>query len=363
MREKIRESRFVKGLLIYIVVFLVFTAAVLTVLTLWLRAYEATRPTACVRSYLAAGAEGELGYGWGRCLAEIDRNLQGEEELRAWAAKLMQNADYREILSEDNENRRYALYDEEGNLFAQLVLEKDASTSWGFTGWHVKEENCSIEAYRHSTTLRVPPTYTVMLGERRLDETMARTGVTYTLLEPFVNYVSPLPTLVEYQVGPYVGDQTLRVLDGAGQELRPEELDEYHYLDGTCTEREKDRVHAFVLEYLDAYLPYAGDLNRFGFMYWDQLYGKIVHGGELEQRLIQTREGFGYGNTSSIEVLSDNVRLCTHIQAGEQSVYVVDMDYRIETVGLHGPVQEDNSLRLLIAEIDGELYVQSMYTY
>ena len=363
-REMTGSNRFIRGLLLYVLIFLLLAAAALTALTLFLRDYEATRPAACVRAYLADGAQGKLGYGWGRCLAGLDRNCQSEEELRTWVGALLENASFREILSEDSETRRYALSDTEGTVFEELLLEPTEADFWGLSGWRVAAEQCRVDAYVHSVSLRVPPDYTVKLGETSLDERfITRERVPYTLLEPFTGYVSNLPTLVEYQAGPYLGEQALRVFDDTGRELSREELDEYRYLDGTCSQQDEERVHDFVRSYLDAYLPYAGDLNRSGMAYWDRLYPMIVHGGALEQRLIQTREGFGFGNTNSIEVLSDDIRLCARLEAGAQTVYVVDMDYRIETIGLHGPVQEDNSLRLLIAEIDGELYVQSMYSY
>ena len=86
----------------------------------------------------------------------------------------------------------------------------------------------------------------------------------------------------------------------------------------------------------------------------------IVRGGELEQRLIAARKGFGYGNTRSIEIIDHTVNLVTDLKDGH---YVVDLLYRTETVGLEGPVQEDNRVRLLVLEENEQLHAEAMYHY
>ena len=54
------------------------------------------------------------------------------------------------------------------------------------------------------------------------------------------------------------------------------------------------------------------------------------------------------------------MNLVTDLKDGH---YVVDLLYRTETVGLEGPVQEDNRVRLLVLEENEQLYAEAMYHY
>lgn len=353
-------SRFAKGLLVYIVIFLLLAAVALGLLSAYLRAYEDSRSNTCVSRYLAACAEGELTYSWGASLAGLDRRFQSEEEIRAWVCARLEKATFRELRSDDPREKLYGVFDEDGVCLEKLTLRQEGEGRWGFTGWVVTGEECGVDAYTQTLDLLVPSDYTVELGEKTLDDSfVSDSRAVYSLLEPFQGHLGKQPYLKRYQVGPYLPGAELRVRDADGHEVAEEDRNEFYYLQN-CSAKETTRLHEFALEYLDVYLPYAGDLERYGIMHWDALYRMIVHGGDLENRLVQARQGFGFGNTNAIEVVSDDLRLTSKLGSG---YYVVDLGYRTETVGLHGPVEEDNQVRLLIVEQDGELLVEAMYNY
>ena len=70
--------------------------------------------------------------------------------------------------------------------------------------------------------------------------------------------------------------------------------------------------------------------------------------------------GFGYNNTYSIDIVSDDVVLCSDLGGG---YYFIDLTYRTETVGLEGPVQEDNRTRLLVVRSDDGMLIEAMFNY
>ena len=353
-------SRFAKGLLLYCLIFLLLAAAALGVLAVYLREYEATRSTSCVRAYLSDCAAGKLSYSWGAALAGLDRRFQSEEEIRAWLGEKLETAVTRELRCDEPGEKLYGVFSEDGLCLAKLNLRQKEKGRWGLAGWEIVGEECGVENFTQTLDITVPNEYTVELGGQALDARYVTDGkVFYTLLEPFRSQLSDAPLKSRYQLGPYLPGPELRVLNAEGKPVSGEELDEYRTLQN-CSGKETERLLSFARSYLDAFLPYAGDLNRYGLAYWNQLYPLIVPGGELENRLIQTREGFGFGNTYSIEVLSDEVLLSCDLGGGR---YVLDLAYSTETVGLHGPVQEDNRMRLLIVETDGQLYAASMYSY
>ena len=58
--------------------------------------------------------------------------------------------------------------------------------------------------------------------------------------------------------------------------------------------------------------------------------------------------------------MEDEVSRCSDLGSGR---YLIDISYRTETVGLEGPVQEDNRTRLLCVEESGELRMMAMFNY
>lgn len=361
MTRRERGSRFGRGLLLYILIFVLLAAVVLGVLYLYLSAYEASRSTTCVKQYLDECANGRLSYAWGTNLAQLDRRFQSEETVRAWIQEKLNNASFRELRSDNETEKRYGLFDENGVCFETLTLQPSGEGSWGFTGWTVAEEECNIGAFTETVDVTVPATYTVELGGVPADQTfIAQTGIPYEILEPCREYIGSLPTMVRYQVGPYLPGPELRVLDAAGNVVPEEEQTELRFLDN-CTGADRERVHEFALRFLNALLPYAGDLNHSAGYYWYDLYALIVHEGPLEERLLDyMRAGFGYNNTYSIDIVADSVVFCSDLGGGN---YLIDLTYRTETVGLEGPVQEDNRTRLLIVQSEDGLLTAAMFNY
>ena len=352
--------RFARGLLIYIVVFAVLSAVVIGLLGLYLKAYEESRSTTCVRAYLEEHASGALSEGWQAALSGLDSRLQAESDRLAFVHSLLGSATYRELRSDAASDKLYGLYDSDGNCFERLTLHQGGETHWGFTSWLVGEEDFDIHTYLRSFSLTVPENYRVSLGGKELGaEFVTARDLPYETLEACSDLVEDLPVMIRYEGGPCLTKEEPVVRDEEGREVPETEQDELHYL-ANCSKADEKRLEEFALTYLDAYLPYAGDENGAWQYHWQLLYPMIVRHGELEERLVLAREGFGFNNTNSVEIVSHVVNLVTDLKDGH---YLVDLDYRTETVGLHGPVQEDNRVRLLVQESSGQLLAEAMYHY
>ena len=65
-------------------------------------------------------------------------------------------------------------------------------------------------------------------------------------------------------------------------------------------------------------------------------------------------------DSRSIKIVDHTLNLCVDFKDGH---YLVDILYRTETEGLHGPVQEDNRVRLLLWEENEKLLTEGMYQY
>ena len=361
MRErKAGMSRFGKGLLIYILILLLLGAAALFVLRLYLQAYEDSRSSTCLKRYLFACMEGDLGPDWEKSLEGMDARIQSKEQGLAFIREKIEKADCRELRSETPGEKRYGLLDEDGLCFAELTMRQREEERWGFRAWEVSGVECELGAYLHSYSVTVPSDYRVFLGEtERDDRFVAERDIPYEVLEACRELVPRQPTMLRYELGPTLRDEPLSVRNAGGREIPGDKRNEYAYL-ANCSSTTCERLEAFSLDYLNAYLPYAGDLRRSGISFWGELREKIVRGGELERRLISVRDNFGFGNTRSIKIVDHTLNLCVDLKDGH---YLVDLVYRTETEGLHGPVQEDNRVRLLLWEENEKLLTEGMYSY
>ena len=360
MRERRHMSGFGKGLLIYILVFLLLAGAALFVLKLYLQAYENSRSSTCIRQYLFSCMEGAYDADWEKSLDGMDERIQTKEEGLARIRAMIAEADCRELLSEKKEEKRYALLDGDGLCFAELTMRQSDEEHWGFRGWEVTEVDCELGAYTHSYTATVPSDYRLFLGETELDSRfIVETDIPYALLEACRELVPRQPTMVRYELGPTLNAGPLRICNAIGQEIPEEKQNEQYYL-ANCSTATREWLEDFSLRYLSVYLPYAGDLYHSGFSFWSDLSEMIVRHGELEDRLVAARSGFGFGNTRSIEIVDHTLNTCVDLKDGH---YLVDILYRTETVGLQGPVQEDNRVRLLLWEENERLFAEAMYHY
>ena len=208
-------SGFAKGMLIYILIFLVLAAAVLFVLRLYLRSYELSRPAAGLDDYLDACRAGELD-DWRSALAGIDTRIQSEEEGLAFVRNKIERAACREVKSETTIEKRYGLFDEDGLCFAKLTLRQGEDAGWGFRLWEVVGVECELGAYMHSYGATVPSDYRVFLGDTGLDDRfIVETDISYTILESCRELVPRQPTMVRYEVGAVAGHFAQRVDDDA----------------------------------------------------------------------------------------------------------------------------------------------------
>ena len=94
MASNRKKSRFGVGLLIYIFLFLILSVIALIFFYDWLKAYEETRPYNSVNAYTETLAVNGPGNAALASLAEVDRSLQSEEEIKAFVADILSRTEF-----------------------------------------------------------------------------------------------------------------------------------------------------------------------------------------------------------------------------------------------------------------------------
>ena len=94
MASNRKKSSFGVGLLIYIFLFLILSVIALIFFYDWLKAYEETRPYNSVNAYTETLAVNGPGNAALASLAEVDRSLQSEEEIKAFVADILSRTEF-----------------------------------------------------------------------------------------------------------------------------------------------------------------------------------------------------------------------------------------------------------------------------
>ena len=129
-----KRSRFVPGLLLYLLVLVLLLSAALFILRDFLSCYEASRPVRALERYEAMLQEAPTE----ACrdgLAGLDTKLESEEEALAWLQPRLQDAQLREDLAESSEGRKLYRVLMDGQVCGSVTLVQQEAGRFGFAPW------------------------------------------------------------------------------------------------------------------------------------------------------------------------------------------------------------------------------------
>lgn len=356
---KKKLSPFAKGLLIYSGVLLLLAVIGLFVFYGFISAYEHTRPASCMDRYLSSMAENGLSPACLEALSGLDYRIKSEEDSLSAAQNILAEAKYAKLGSQSSSERIAYVVLSDGEQLGLVYLEQSGKAAFGFTSWQVAGEEYDFSPFIHTLSLSLPEDYSVVLNGVTLDKSyISRTDGEYEILSQCYERYPSLPRLCVYEAGPYLGEAELRILDGQGKPVSEDALTETCFLDN-CDEDTKDALSQFCGEYLRRYVLFGSNANGAYAENYHNLMQLISPDSELAGRIGHVM-GLIYANTLSCEISSVTMNLCTFLG---DSRYLADITYSTETVGLAGPVIEENNIRLVITEDGGTLKAEAMFNY
>ena len=359
MTEK-RSSRFLRGLLIYILAFLLLAGAVLLVFDLWLRAFEATRPETAMRIWYAQLLEQGTDEACAAALSSVDEQIQSREESEAFIAALLRKGDYREDVGRGGEDTHVYTIRSDGQILGRVTLRPDGHTRFGMNEWAVAEEEFDFSPYFGSATVTVPPNYSVWLDDVRLDESyISDPAVPYAELSQFEGVLEGLPVLYRYDSGRYLGQTELRVLDAAGNPVSPEDRNELFYLDN-CDDETQAALTEFAVDYIQRYVLFTANIEQSYESGYSNLAWLVVPGSSLSIRLQRAVLDGWRSNAISCKLSGPEIRLISDL--GDNG-YLVDLSYETNTSTMYATVEDSYQVRLLVTEYNGRLRAYAMYYY
>ena len=362
MAKKRGSRRFLVGMIIYAVVFLILTGVGLKFFWDFIEAYEESRPQNTANTYLQKLTVEKMCNAAEPWFSGLDQRIQSEEERIGYIRNsLTGDMNYAKKAGECTETRQVYVLRCGKQVIGQMTMDAVQTDTYGFSRWEVTEEHFDF-SYLEGEPVRVtvPETYTVSLNGHVLDESyIAETGIHYPLLEEFYDQYE-LPTLVTYEADHFLGTLSPEILDSTGKSVSMGENTDMDSLLGNCMDDEREELKALTEGFIEKYVQFCGSSNGAITRNYFQMKAYLVPDGDLAQRLLSAFDGLRWAKSNGDRVNSVDIHHYIRLDAQK---YLCDATYVVDTYGFRGLVQTTNNLKVVAVQTENGLRIEAMTSY
>lgn len=360
-KTKIFSGKFIAGLLIYALLFLILAGAGLSVFWKYIEAYELSRPKNTVAEFVDQLTEEQM------CAASDElydscRDLQTRDQFdQAIRNALSGELSYAKKSSESTEDRQVYALRSGRTVIGSFVIEAGEEDRFGFRRWAVTDSQFDFSFLMgEAITLTVPSEFCVLVNDVALDGSyIVESGIQYSALEEFYGDYT-LPTMVSYTITGYLGDVEVQVLNESGNPVSiADDMDMNQFLP-QCSDAQAKAVEEFADEFVELWVKFSGSTNATKGGNYSRLKKVLSSDGALSERLYSALDGltFGQSNGASIQQITVN-----RIVPMEADTYMCDLTYMVRTTGRQGAVDTTSNMKLIMVTENGKLRVKAMERY
>ena len=356
-----KNRRFLLGMVIYALVFLLVTAGGLWVFWQFLDAYELSRPGTCVDAYLESLTTGHIREVCKPFLASLDGNIQNEDQAFAVIQEALAEPITAAKSSKSTSHRMVYILRSGENKIGSLAIVPGEPGDFGFAPWQQEMEEFDFSWLRSGDiSITVPSEFTVSLNANPLDEGyITQRDIPYPALQEFHGELE-MPTMVTYTAGNFLGELDFTVADPEGNPVRILADTDMNQFLPVPSQEDTARVARLAEDFLHRYTVFCSNANaeqedNFGWL--NQL---LVPGSGLSLRLSTAIDGLQYAQSISDRIQSTQINGIYQI-SGDR--FLCDLTYQLLTYGQKGPVETVNSLKLVLLQTPWGLRVETMTRY
>ena len=295
---------------------------------------------------------------------ELPEGLEQSEEMKSSLLAALFRTAYLEADPDSSREDRlcFTVHASDGQLLGSVAFAPAGTDEDGTPLWTAAEERFDFSRCFRTTSVTVPPDYTVYLGEQLLGEEWIREeGIPYAAFEACAEDFEGLPTLLRYETPPFLGEPALRILDEQGRELPAEDLREERFRD-RCPAEVREKIEAFLPDFVELYLRFSADIKESARYYYNQLVPLVRVDSPLALRMKAAFEGLGYSAARAVELESVTVNCVTDLGGGR---YAVDLNYLSMVTGhssAFAPVEDELHILLIVTVTeDGQVLAEGLY--
>ena len=359
---KIFSRKFIIGLLIYVVLFLVVAAVGLGVFWKFIASYEASRPKNTLKAYVEQLTVEQMCEGSDELYASVDQNIQSREQFdQVIRDAVTESVSYAKKSSESTENRQVYVLRTGKTPVGRFVIEAGEADVFGFRIWEVAESSFDFSyLMTEGISVTVPEDYKVSLNGHLLSESyITKTGIEYTSLGGFYDDYD-LPAMVTYSASNFLGEGLVEVADNEGNVVEITDQTDMNDLLPKVSQQEADAIAAFTEEFVQLWVKFSGSQKNNAVYNYYQVKNVLSSDGALSERLRTAIDGLAFGQTNGASIQDVIINRIVPLAEG---TYMCDMTYLVRTVGKKGPVDTSSNMKIIIVTENEAYKVKSMERY
>lgn len=364
-QTKVKKSRwwlFFLLLFLYAAAFLGAAYYGLKYLWSYLESYEASRPKIALNAYIDNLTDEHICDMGMAVTAQVDMNLQSEEECRAIIEETISGGvTYAKKSKECTDTRQVYVLRSGGQVIGEFAIESGAADEYGFTPWSLVSESFDFSFLIGDTvSMTAPSDYIVSVNGHQLgSEYIIEDNIIYEEIEEYYEDYD-MPYRVTYEAGPFLGQLEITAADPDGNPVTFDENTDWSRFYHNCTEDETKALDEFTNEFVARYVAFTGSNKNTRYGTYDKVIEYVVPDSDLATRLKAAIEGLQFGQSKGDEVVSITAH---HQMRLEEGRYICDITYEVDTTGKEGVVRTSTSAKLIIVETDTGLKLESMNIY
>ena len=294
------SKRFVRGMVIYAVVFLTVLAIGLAVFWSYMKAYENSRPHIAINSYLEALTEEYIVDLSQDLINQVDHNIQTEEQCRAFLLNAIDDISYAKKSKECTDTRQVFVLRTGETVIGEFSIVQQNAGEFGFAPWAFEHESFDLSVLNpaaHGYTVTVPFDHKVWINGIALDESyVTEPWVPYEAIEEYYDEYD-LPYRVTYAIPYLIGKIEPVVTDAYGNEVTFDDHTDWTPYFHNCLAEETEELNELTEIFVNRYVAFTGSRkNTRENNYWRVL-KYVVRGSDFALRLEAAVEGLEFGQS------------------------------------------------------------------
>ncbi len=352
-------NKFIRGLLIYALVFLLIAGAGLVWFWQFIADFENSRPDTALESYVA-NLSGE--YVADRSLnliAGIDHSVQTEEQCRQALIAALSDTFTCAKKSKESTQTRFVYAVRCGKqVIGTMVMEQCGEKIGNFQSWQVTKEEFDLSyLLSKPVSITVPENYPVYFaGNLLAKDHISKDKIPYDLLKGLYEAYT-LPYMVTYTVGPVLGEGKISVTDPDGNPVTIDEKTDMTVFLNNCDTKQAaavdDHAKAFIQAYVDFMSCTGGDTAA----NYKTLSSYMLSNTELARRLRTAMDGLKWVTDRGAKISSITVHNRLQMADGR---YLWDVSYGVSTTDFAGSIETNARVKLVITETEKGLKTEAM---
>lgn len=348
-KRKRSARRFVLGMLVYALVFIVFLAIGLRIFWGYIDSYEKSQPKHAIDSYVQSFDSAHIRALSADFVSSLDHTLQSEEDAYALIESLFRGElRYSKNSIESTEDRLVFAIMSDSRVLGTMALNR--SGSGADTVWTVSDESFEFTDLLNSAEILAPEEWQIFFNGVSLpDAYITETGIRYPSMEEAYDYGFKLPMLVRYKIENYIGEAQIGALDADGNEVQLQDDPAAYTLADRCTADQRTRMEDYTRRFLPLYIAFMSNTNHNAYDNYARVHPYLLPGSDLESRFYNAIAGQVYSHSKG-DYLHDVV---VHgVYELENGSFLIDVDYMVDTTGNAGTIENEAGM-LIVAEDQG----------